>query len=49
MPNEEKPRVISTQDIRSIRNKVRTKGRKGLSEQERKLAVSLGVIREVRQ
>ena len=49
MPNEEKPRVLSTQDIRSIRNKVRNKGRQGLNEQERKLAVSLGVIPESKQ
>ena len=44
--NNEKPRVVSAQDIRTIRNKIRASGRGSLTPKERDLAVSLGVIKE---
>ena len=45
MPNEEKHKVISTEDIRYLRNKIKNKGRKSLTEKERKEAMGLGVIK----
>lgn len=44
MPNEEKQRVILTKDIRYLRGKIKRHGRKGLTAEERRLAVSLGII-----